>query len=77
MGDPMAVVSFKVSNIQCYDCVLALRKFLGSLDGIQSIEMDGEDKIDISYDTSSFSEGRLTQVVYQSVDKLGFKIEKL
>ena len=73
----MATISYKTGSVQCYDCVIALRKFIGSLDGVQSIEMDREDKIDISYDDSSISENKLMQIVKDSVDKLGFKIEKI
>jgi copper chaperone CopZ len=72
----MAIISYKVGSVYCYDCVIALKKFIGSLDGVQSIEMDGEDKIDISYDTSSISEKKLMMIVGESVDKLGFKIER-
>ncbi len=72
----MAIISYKTGSVYCYDCVIALKKFIGSLDGVQSIEMDGEDKIDISYDDSSISEEKLTWIVGESVDKLGFKVER-
>ena len=70
----MAHISFKVGSIYCYDCVMALKKFIGSLDGIHSIEMEGEDRVDISYDPSVLSEDKLRELVTDSVDKLGFKI---
>jgi copper chaperone CopZ len=70
----MANISFKAGNIYCYDCVLALKKFIGSLDGIQSIEMTEEDRFDISFDPSSIEEGKLRQIVKDSTEKLGFKI---
>ena len=70
----MAKMSFKVGSIYCYDCVIALKKFIGSLEGIQSIDMEGEDMVDISYNPSVMSEEKLRQVVTDSVEKLGFKI---
>ena len=70
----MARLSFKVGSIYCYDCVIALKKFIGSLDGIESIEMTGEDCVDISFDASKISEEKLREVVADSSDKLGFKI---
>jgi copper chaperone CopZ len=70
----MASISFKVGSIYCYDCVIALKKFIGSLEGIQSIETIGEDRVDISYDPSSISEEKLRQIVTDSIEKLGFKI---
>lgn len=75
-GAIMAIISYKTGSVQCYDCVIALKKFIGSLDGVESIEMDGEDKIDISYDDSLISEDKLTWIVGESVDKLGFKVER-
>ena len=70
----MARLSFKVGNIYCYDCVIALKKFLGSLDGIESVEMSGEDRVDILFDDSKMSDEKLREVVADSSDKLGFKI---
>ena len=72
----MAIISYKTGSVQCYDCVIALKKFIGSLDGVESIEMDGEYKVDISYDASSISKDKLTRLVGESVDKLGFKVER-
>lgn len=73
----MPTLSFRTERVYCYDCVIALKKFIGSLDGIQSIEMDGEDKIDILYDSSSISEEKLDRIVKESVEKLGFKVEQV
>jgi copper chaperone CopZ len=70
----MANISFKVGSIYCYDCVIALKKFVGSLEGIQSIEMIGEDKVDISFDPSVIGEEKLRQIITDSIEKLGFKI---
>ncbi len=72
----MAIISYKTGSVYCYDCVIALKKFIGSLDGVESIEMDGENKFDISFDDSVISEDKLTWIVGESVDKLGFKIER-
>lgn len=72
----MPTISYKAGSVYCYDCVIALKKFIGSLDGVESIEMDGEDKFDISFDTSVISEDKLTWIVGESVDKLGFRVER-
>lgn len=73
-GGFMAKMSFKVDSVYCYDCVTALKKFIGSLEGIQSIEMEGEEMVDISYDPSVISEEKLRQIIMDSVEKLGFRI---
>ncbi len=70
----MANISFKVGSVYCYDCVMALKKFIGSLEGIQYIEMIGADKVYISFDPALIDEERLRQIVADSIEKLGFKI---
>ncbi len=70
----MASISFKVGSFYCYDCVNALRKFVGSFKGVQSVDMINKDKVVITFDPSSMDEEKLRQIVTDSVYKLGFKI---
>ncbi len=72
----MASISFKVGSIYCYECVMALRKFIGDVKGVQSVDMIGDDKVVITYDPANliFDEGKLRHLVKDSIDKLGFKI---
>ncbi len=72
----MASISFKVGSIYCYECVMALRKFIGDVKGVRSVDMIGDDRVVITYDPANliFDEGKLRQLVIDSIDKLGFKI---
>jgi copper chaperone CopZ len=72
----VAQINLKVGSIYCHDCVLALRKFIGNIKGVQSVDMIGDDRVVIIYEPShlDLDEGRLKQLVLDSSDKLGFKV---
>jgi len=57
----------------CYDCVTALRKFIGSMKGVDSVEVD-EGKVAVNYDPSVISEEELFLIAKDSVEKLGYRI---
>jgi copper chaperone CopZ len=66
-------VSFKVDVIFCYECVIALKKFIGSLKGVESVEVE-EGRITIDFNSSTISEEEISRVAKDSVEKLGYKI---
>lgn len=72
----MTDIEFKVGSVYCLDCVIALRKFIGHMKGVESVEMVEEDKVAVRYEPSDleFGEDKLKQIIDESVDKLGFKI---
>ena len=71
----MADIVFKVENVYCLDCVIALKKFIGHMKGVESVEMIEEDCVIVKYEPSEleFGEERLKQIIDESVEKLGFK----
>ena len=74
-GGKMESISFKVGSVYCYDCIMALQRFIGSLDGVESIEVVDEERVGISFDPALISEERLREIVIDSIDKLGIKIQ--
>lgn len=52
----MNKITFKVVGSDCYECVLSLNKFVGGFDGIESIEINGRNRIDITHDQSVIPE---------------------
>ncbi len=55
----------------CVECEIALRKFIGGLDGVVSIE-DLPGRIIISFDESKIDREFLTKVAKDSIRKLGY-----
>lgn len=66
-------ITFNVGTIFCYDCVLALRKFIGSTEGVNSVEVE-EGRVAIDFDTSVIGEPSVIRLVRDSIEKLGYKI---
>jgi copper chaperone CopZ len=66
-------ITLNVGTIFCYDCVLALRKFIGSMKGVGSVEVE-EGKVAIDFDPSVISEKDVIRLARDSVEKLGYRI---
>ncbi len=66
-------VTFNVGTIFCYDCVLALRKFIGSVKGVSSVEVE-EGVVAIDFDPSVISKTDIGRLARDSIEKLGYKV---
>ena len=66
-------LTFNVGTIFCYDCVLALRKFIGSVKGVSSVEVE-EGKVAIDFDPSVIGETDVIRIARDSIEKLGYKV---
>jgi copper chaperone CopZ len=64
---------FKVEERFCDECVLALRRFIGHLEGIQSIDVE-EKKIAVVFDAAKMTEEELSRITKDSLEKLGHKL---
>ncbi len=70
----MPKISFNVEKTFCEECSLALRRFIGHLDGGESIDVE-DGKIAIAFDAEKVSEKELARITNDSIEKLGYKIE--
>jgi len=59
----------------CMDCTLALRRFIGGLDGVESIDVE-EGKIAVSFDENAIDQEQLTEITRDSIRKLGYDMEE-
>ena len=71
----MKVALFAVSNNLCDECSLALRRFVGNVDGVESIEVQ-RGKIAVKFDETEIDEEKLTKITKDSIEKLGYRIEE-
>ena len=69
----MRKLLFKVEDRFCDECALALRRFIGHLDGVKSIDVE-EKKIAIVFDESKMPDEDLIRITSDSLDKLGYKL---
>ncbi len=70
----MKKISFAVEKAFCEECSLALRRFIGGMDGVESIDVD-EGKIAVSFDGDKITEEDLARLTRESIEKLGYKLE--
>ncbi len=64
---------FKVEDRFCDECVLALRRFIGHMDGVESIDVENKG-IAVLFDPSEMPEERLDRITKDSLEKLGHKL---
>ena len=69
----MKKVSLNVQKEFCDECSLALRRFVGKMDGVDSVDVE-DGKIVISFDDSKVLETDVLKISRESVEKLGYKI---
>ncbi len=71
----MKKVSLNVQKEFCEECSLALRRFIGKMKGVDSIDVESG-KIVISFDDSKVMEDDIVKISRECVEKLGYKIEE-
>jgi copper chaperone CopZ len=69
----MSKVSLNVQKQFCEECSLALRRFIGGMEGVDSIAVQNG-KIEIDYDSSKITEDTLKKLSKDSLEKLGYKL---
>ncbi len=65
--------SFKVEDQFCDECALALRRFIGHMDGIESIDVENK-MIAVLYNPLKMPDDRLDRITRDSLEKLGHKL---
>ncbi len=66
--------SFQVEERFCDECALALRRFIGHMEGVASIDVENG-KIAVLYDPAKMPEERLDRITRDSLEKLGHKLQ--
>ena len=70
----MRKISLNVQKEFCDECSLALRRFIGKMDGVNSIDTENG-KIVIDFDESKVTEQYLLKISRDSIEKLGYRLE--
>ncbi len=71
----MKKTSFRVEKNLCADCSFALRRFIGGLDGVDSIDVE-EGAIVVSFDENEIDQEKLSTIARDSIRKLGYDVEE-
>lgn len=68
------VAHFKVDKNLCGECSLALRRFIGGMDGVDSIDVESG-RIAVTFNEAEIEEEALAKITKDSIEKLGYRIE--
>ncbi len=68
----MRKLLFSVEDKLCDECALALRRFIGPLQGIESVDVEDREIV-ISFDNAKLPEERLLGLATDSLERLGHK----
>jgi copper chaperone CopZ len=73
----MAILSFNIGHVYCYDCVKAVGRFVGKMKGVKSVAVENNSSAVIEYDPSDLDvdEEKFKQIVKESIERLGFRIK--
>jgi len=69
----MRKISLNVQKEFCDECSLALRRFIGKMDGVNSVDTESG-KIVIDFDDSKVTEQYLQKISRESIEKLGYRV---
>jgi copper chaperone CopZ len=69
----MKKISLNVQKEFCDECSLALRRFIGNMDGVSSIDTENG-RIIIDFDDSRILEEDVLKISKESVEKLGYRL---
>ena len=70
----MKTALFNVDNTLCAECSLALKRFIGGMDGVESIDME-QGKIVVKFDEADIDEAKLSKTAKDSIERLGYRVE--
>jgi copper chaperone CopZ len=74
-GNPMSKAYFKVRKEFCMECSLALRRFLGGMEGINGVDVESG-SVTVDFDEGKISEERVQMLARDSIDKLGYRVDE-
>ncbi|MEW6117526.1 MAG: heavy-metal-associated domain-containing protein [Nitrospirota bacterium] len=70
----MGKIAVDVKKELCGECSMALRRFIGKMKGVNSIDVENE-KVVIDFDDLKISKEDLFRITRDSIEKLGYKVE--
>jgi copper chaperone CopZ len=71
----MEKISLKVGKTFCDGCSMALRRFIGHMDGIEHIDIEAG-RVAISFDEAKITEEDLIRIAKDSIEKLGYNLDE-
>ena len=71
----MSRILFKVPQQFCGECSLALRRFIGGMDGVSVVEV-AAGGVAVEFDENKIAGERVRQLTRESIEKLGYRVDE-
>lgn len=71
----MSKTYFKVQKELCGECSMALRRFLGGMDGVNEVDVE-RGLIAVDFDDTRIVEENVRRIAQDSMEKLGYRMEE-
>jgi copper chaperone CopZ len=69
----MDKITLNVGKDFCEECSLALRRFIGNMEGVESINVE-EGKVAVVFDQEKTTREELDRITRDSIEKLGYSL---
>lgn len=70
----MKVALFNVEKSLCGECSLALRRFIGGMNGVASVDVE-QGKLAVKFDETEIDGEKLKKLTTDSIERLGYRVE--
>jgi copper chaperone CopZ len=70
----MTKAYFKVQKQFCGECSLALRRFIGGMDGVIAVDVENG-AVAVDFDEREIPEEQVEKLTRDSIEKLGYRVE--
>jgi copper chaperone CopZ len=71
----MSKTYFKMQQHACESCSMALRRFIGGMDGVNSVDVE-RGMVSVDFDEKKIAEESVRQIAQDSIEKLGYRVEE-
>ena len=71
----MSRVLFRVQKRFCGECSLALRRFIGGMDGVNAVDVENG-AVAVDFDERTIPEEQVQKLARDSIEKLGYRVEE-
>jgi copper chaperone CopZ len=72
----MEKITLNVEKMFCEECSLALRRFIGHMEGVESIDVEAG-KVAIAFDEAKITGEELFRITRDNIEKLGYKMGQI
>ena len=71
----MSKAYFKVQKEFCGECSLALRRFIGGMDGVNAVDVESG-SVAVDFDERKIPEEQVQRLTRDSIEKLGYRVNE-